>query len=129
LPSRQVGRDAAVLEQDLRGVGRALAHLLLDAGDDVAGRLGRHQEARDALLAGRLVGDREDDRHLGVLAGGDELLDAVEDEIVAVALGAGGDRRRVGTGVRLGEAEAAEHLAARQRLEPGFLLLVVAVFQ
>jgi hypothetical protein len=69
----------------------------------------------------------KDDRHLGVLAGGDELLDAVEDEIVAVAVGAGGDRCRVGAGMRLGQAEATEHLATRQRLQPVLLLLVAAV--
>jgi hypothetical protein len=80
------------------------------------------------FLAGSLVGDGEDDRHLRVLAGGDELLDAVEDEMIAIAVGAGADRRRIGTGMRLGEAEAAEHLAARQWFEPGFLLLVAAVF-
>jgi hypothetical protein len=55
----------------------------------VAGRIGRHQEAGDALLAGGLVGDGEDDGDVGVLAGGDELLDAVEHPLVAVAHGAG----------------------------------------
>jgi hypothetical protein len=79
------------------------------------------------FLAGGLVGDGEDDRHLRVLAGGDELLDAVEDEMIAIAVGAGGDRRRIGTGMRFGQAEAAEHLAARQWFEPGFLLFVAAV--
>jgi hypothetical protein len=63
-----------------------LAHLFFNAGDDVTRRRGRHQEAGDALLAGGLVGDGEDDGDLGVLAGGDELLDAVEHEIVAVAV-------------------------------------------
>jgi len=32
-------RDLAVLERDLRGVGRALPKLLLDARDDESGRL------------------------------------------------------------------------------------------
>jgi hypothetical protein len=118
LPSRQEPERGS----SRRGSARcpsALAHLFLDAGDDVAGRIGRHQEAGDAFLAGGLVGDGEDDRHLRVLAGGDELLDAVEDEMIAVAVGAGGDRRRIGAGMRFGQAEAAEHLAARQRLQPG----------
>jgi hypothetical protein len=79
------------------------------------------------FLPADLVGDGKNDRYLRVLAGGDELLDAVEDEIVAIAVGAGGDRRRIGAGMRLGEAEAAEHLAARQRLQPVLLLLVAAV--
>jgi hypothetical protein len=95
--------------------------------DDVAGGVGRHQEARDTFLAGSLVGDGEDDRHLRILAGGDELLDAVEDKEIAVVVGTGGDRGRVGAGMWLGQAEAAEHLAARQWLQPGFLLLVAAI--
>ena len=38
-PSRLVRRHAAVLEQDLRRVAGVLAHLVFDAGDDVAGRV------------------------------------------------------------------------------------------
>ena len=85
-----VGRDAAVLEQDLRGVGSMLAQLFLDAGDDVARRVGRHAEAGNALLAGGRIGDREDDGDLRVLARGDELLDAIQHPTVAVL-----DRARV----------------------------------
>ena len=62
-----------------------------------------------------------------MLAGGDELLDAVQHEMVAVARGAGGDRRGVGTGVRLGQAEAAEHVATGERLQVFLLLFVAAV--
>jgi hypothetical protein len=93
----------------------------------VARRGGRHQEAGDALLAGGLVGDGEDDGDIGVLAGGDVVLDAVEHEMVAVTVGAGGDGGGVGAGVRLGQAEAAELLATGQRLEPFFLLGIGAV--
>jgi hypothetical protein len=61
-----LGRDAAVLEHDLRRVRRMLAHLVFDAGDDVAGRIGRHPEGADALLAGGFVGDGHDDRDVAV---------------------------------------------------------------
>ena len=69
----------AILEHDLRGVGGALAGLVLDARDDVARRRGRDEEGADALLARALVGDGEDDGDVGVLARGDELLHAVQD--------------------------------------------------
>ena len=72
------GRHRAVLEHDLRGVGRALAELVLDARDDVARRRRVDDERRDAFLAGGLVGHGEHDRDVGVLAGRDELLDAVQ---------------------------------------------------
>ena len=84
-PSRFAAGHAAVLEQDLRGVAGVLAELVFEARDDVARRRRRHDEGADALLAGGLVGDRHDDRDVAVLAAGDELLDAVEHVVVAVA--------------------------------------------
>jgi len=47
----------AIFQDDLRGVRGALPGLLLDAGDDVAGRRGRHDEGADAALARAPVGD------------------------------------------------------------------------
>ena len=125
-PEQIRGGHPAVLEDDLRGVGGALAELLLDARDDVARRRGLDEERRDALLARVLVGDREHDGDVGVLAGRDELLDAVQHEVRALALGARRDRRGVGSHVRLGEAEAAELVAARERHEEALLLHVGA---
>jgi hypothetical protein len=46
-----------------------------------------------------------------MFAAGDELLDAVEHVVVAIARGRGAQRRRVGADVRLGQAERAEHFA------------------
>ncbi len=120
-------RHAAVLEHDLRGVGGVLAEFLLQPRDDIAGRRRRHDERADAALAGVAVGDREHDRDVGVLARGDELLGAVQHVVVAVATGGGADRRGVRAHVRLGEAERAEHVAARERHEPAFALRVGAV--
>ena len=84
-------------------------------------------EGADALLAGGLVGHRHDDRDVAVLAAGDELLDAVEHVVVAVAHGAWCAAPPASRAdVRLGQAEGAEHLAARQRPQPLLLLRVVA---
>ena len=76
------------------------------------------------FLPAGLVGDREHDGDVGVLAGRDELLDAVQHVDVAAALGARRDRAGIGTDVRLGQAEAAERLAARERLQERLLLRV-----
>jgi hypothetical protein len=113
LAEQVLGRDAAALEHDLRRVARVLAELLLEAGDGVAGRRGGHEEGADALLAGGLVGDRHDDRDVAVLAAGDELLDAVEHVVAAVAPRGRAQAAGLGADVRLGQAERAEHVAAR----------------
>ena len=108
-----IGGDLAVLEGDLRRVGGPLARFVLDAGHDIARRLGRHEERADALLAGTLVGDREHHRDIGVLAGGDELLDAVQDVFGAFALGARRDGGRVRAYGGLGKRERAEFFSFR----------------
>lgn len=64
-----------------------------------------------------------------MLARGNELLDAVQHEMIAIPVGAGGDRRRIRTRVRLAQAEAAQLLASGQGFEPAFLLLVAAIFE
>jgi hypothetical protein len=108
-------RHAAVLERDLRGVRRALAHLLLDARHAIAGRRGVDDEAGDPFLPAARSVTANTTATSGVRAGRDELLDAVQHVMVAVALGARRDRAGVGADVRLGQAEAAERLAARER--------------
>ena len=113
-----LGRDAAVLEVDLRRVAAVLAQLVFQPRHHVAGRVGRHQEGAHALLAGTLVGHGDDDGHLAVLAAGDELLDAIEHIAVTLAHGGGAQAGGVGAHVRLGQAEGAQHLAARQRRQP-----------
>ena len=118
--------DTAVLEQDLCGVGGALAELVLDARDDVARRLRVDDEARDALLARGAVRDREHDRDVRVLPRRDELLDAVQHVVVAGALGARDDRAGVGTDLGLGQAEAAQPFATRERRQVVLLLHVGA---
>src|SRR3954471_6669890 len=117
----------AVLERDLCRVGSALPELVFDARDHVAGRLGGHEKGADAFLAGRLVGHCENDGNVGVLARGDELLDAVQHVVGALALGTRRDRRGIGADLRLGEGKGAEHLALGERHEVAALLLIVAV--
>ena len=64
-----------------------------------------------------LVGHGEHDRDVGVRAGGDELLDAVQHVAVAAALGARRDRARhpIPSAARSGRSSRA--LAARERLQ------------
>ncbi len=69
-----------------------LAHFVFGAADDKAGRMGWHEKAGNSLFPGRLVGDCKDNGHLGIFAGRDELLDAVEHEEVAILVGACRDR-------------------------------------
>ena len=106
-----------------------MPHRVLDARHGVAGCLGRHDERRNALLAGGRVRHREDHRDVGAAARGDELLGAVEDEFVADALGARRDRRGVRAGAGFGEAEGAQKLAAGEGTQEAFLLLRRAVAQ
>ena len=73
------------------------------------------------------VGLDQQQRHVAVQAVGDPGLRAVDDVVVAVELGDGADRLQVGAGVRLGEAEAAAHLAGRHPRQVLALLLFGAV--
>ena len=60
------------------------------------------------------AGLREDREEVGDAAVRDPDLLAVQDPVVAVAHGRRLDRRRVGAGARLGEAERGDHLARRE---------------
>ncbi|EAU62243.1 conserved hypothetical protein [Stigmatella aurantiaca DW4/3-1] len=129
LAQEVLGRHAHVLEEHGAGVRRADAHLLVRLGPDEARRVRGHDEGGDALVARLLVRHRE--QHDGVRLGavGDPVLRAVDDVLVAPAhrdrlLG-----RRVAARLGLGEAEAAELLAAGERGEELLLLLLVAVLR
>ena len=67
-----------------------------------------------------------DDERRGAQVRREELV-AVDDPLVAVALGVALELRGVGAAVRLGHRVAGEHLAVEQRLEPLLLLLRGAV--
>src|SRR5207253_5732178 len=53
----QIGGQLHLLEDELRGVGGALAELLLEPRDTIARRRGRYDKGADALAPGRGVGD------------------------------------------------------------------------
>jgi hypothetical protein len=91
----------------------------LDAG-------GAHvdDEVGDALVLGHIgVGASQQDAVVGVLAErGPDLL-AVDDPLVAVALGAGAQRREVAAGTGFAEQLAPQMVAAQHRAEETLLLL------
>ena len=120
--------DVLVVDEGVRALVDALA-VEADVAHDVdAGRVRRHQEHRHPLV-GADVGVRDghhdqERRRLGV---GREELPAVDDPLVPVLLGPGGEQRRVRAGVRLGHGVAREALAVEQRLQVALLLLGRAV--
>ena len=120
-------RNAAVVEVDLCRVGGMLAELVFDARHHITGCAGGNQKSAHATLAGALVGDRNHDRHIAVLAAGDELFDAVEHIAVAVLHRCRAQGRGVGADMRLGQTKRTQHPALCQRLEPLVLLRQVAV--
>ena len=67
-PSLQIGGNTHAAEGDLASVGGMQAELVFDAHDLVAGRVRRHEEGGNALLAGVGIGDGEDDDDVAVLA-------------------------------------------------------------
>ena len=137
-------RHLDVLEDQLARVGGAPAELVLllpraeslhrsDLGVvadaktlhalEVTGLLGEH-EARDPLGALPRIRHRGDHEALAHTAVCDEALGAVDDVMTALSHRRGLGAAGVGAGIRLGEAEAAEHLAAREaRHETALLLL------
>jgi hypothetical protein len=81
----QIGGQLDILEDELRGVGGALAELVLDSGYPKTGAVGRHEKGADAALAALGIGHGEHDRDPRVLARGDELRGAAPHPTVAVA--------------------------------------------
>ncbi len=121
-----LSRDAAVVEVDLCGVAGVLPQLVFQARHHIARGVGGHEEGAHAFFACTLVGHGDDNGHVTILATRDELLDAVDDVAVAVFHRRRAQRRRIAAHMRLGQAERAQHFAARQRFEPLLLLLRVA---
>ena len=120
------GRHARTLERDLAGIGRALAELRLDPRHDIARGRGRHDERGDPVRAFPRAGAREDQRNVRILASRDELLRAVEHVVVTVTQRPGRQRAGVGSAMRLGQRERAQHLAGGHRSQEALLLIVAA---
>ena len=117
-------RHTDIVEEDLRGPGTGLAHLVVVGTDGHALRLRGHEEDRDALGPGGVrVGAGEDHEDIGGLGVGDESFRTVDDVVIAVALGLGAQARGVGAGLGFGEGEGGDDLAGSQTGQPfGFLL-------
>ena len=81
-------------------------------------------EAGEAARTGGAVGGGEDGGHVGQSAVGDEALGAVENVLVALALGGRLDAGGVGTGFGLGQGHGGEGGTGGQLAEPLFLLLL-----
>ena len=127
-----LGRHPTALEGDLGGVRGMLADLILQPCHPIARCDGGHQKGRDAALAGGLVCDCHDDRDIGMLARGDELLDPVDHirhatVCIGFSPGGGAQRRGIRPDMRLGQAKGAQHLAAGQRRQPPRFLCLVGV--
>ena len=89
LAEQVVGGDLDVVERDHRGVGGALAELVLLLVHGHAVGVARDDERGDAAVAGLLVGLGVDRVPGGVRAVGDEALGAVDDVLVALLHGGG----------------------------------------
>ncbi len=120
------GGNAAVLERQLGGVGGAHAELVLLAPGAEALRAALDHDRGDALLAGGAIGHRQHHRGVGDAAVRDEVLGAVQHEVVAVPHGGRAHPAGVGPRARLGEPPAAHLLAAGERRQPALLLLRAA---
>ena len=119
-------RDAHAVEDHLTRGLRVPAHLLLRRAEAQALGVAGHQERTDAS-GPRLARPRHHDVDRSLTRSRDELLDAREQVVVAVAHRARGDVRSVRSGSRFGEAVAAELLHRGERGQPPAALRIVAV--
>ena len=126
LAQEVLGGHAAVLEDQLGGVGGAHAELVLLLARPEALHPALQDEGGDALVALRAVGHGHDHRGIGDAPVGDEGLRPVEHPVPAVAHGRRLRAPRVRPGAVLGEAPAADLLAAREGHQVLLLLLLAA---
>src|SRR5713226_1715564 len=100
------------------------AQLLEGARDLESGSALLDHQQVVALVAALAIRLRNDQRPAAAGAAGDEDLAAVDDEVVALLPRGGGDAGHVGAGVRLGDRERGDLLAANRRDDPFALLLL-----
>ena len=118
-----VDRHTTVDERDPVGVAGVPAELVVGGLDDHAGCAGRHHERRDAVVRPRR--DRHHRRDVRA-AVRDERLRTVEDPLVAVQLGTGAGRSRVGSSLGFGQPERPERPTGNEVREPAIALFVIA---
>src|SRR3954463_1879954 len=123
---QRVVRYLDVVELELGGVGRSEAELAVDRGRAEALALGRDEEGGEAAMLLLGVSLSEDERDLRVVAHADPLLLAGDAPAALGLLRAGAQVGGVGARVGLGEAEAAEDLAAAELRQPLVLLVLAA---
>ena len=126
-PRRRSAADAHVTHEDLAGRRTVLAHLAHRRGLDEPVHPAVEHEGQDLavahLLAAAVVEFGVHHDGVGVGTVGDPGLLAVEDVVLAVALGAGAHAaERVGTGVRLGDRPGADLVQRHEVERPAFHL-------
>ncbi len=109
LTEDEIGRDATVLEKDLRGARGANAKLLLLGSRAQPGGVGGDQKGGDAFGLGYiLIGQGIHQIESSFTAVGDPRLGPVQDEAVAVAPGLRTHVRRIRARGRLAQAVRAD---------------------
>ncbi|MGX1367066.1 hypothetical protein RKD19_002425 [Streptomyces canus] len=118
------GRDADLVEAGDAVLDAAQAHEGVAVLDGDAGRVGLDDEGGDAALVALGLRDAgHDDEEVGHHAVGGPQLHSVEDVVVPVGYGGGGEAGRVGADVRFGEEEGADVGAGAPGQELLLLLL------
>ena len=116
-----------IFQRHFGSVAVAMTEFVFESCNAIAASRGRREKGRDAAFAGLGLGAGDDHRELRALAGGDEMLGAVQDPAFALSSGARADGGGVGAGVALGQQKAAAQFAARQGGEKSCLLIGAAV--
>ena len=117
-------RHPHLVEEDLRGVGRAHPHLVEFSRDLHALALHRHADQRLVAMLGAVAGIGEQADPVGLDAIGDPHLAAIDDVVVAVGARVGLDRGDIGAGARFRHADAGHRIArdrGRQKLAAHFI--------
>ncbi len=117
-------RHPDVGEHELGGVLGVQTHLPQLAAALEAGHAALEHQQRQPPVRVVAGADRGDDQ-VGVDAVGDERLGAVDDVVVTLAHGPGGDAGQVGAGAGLGHRDGGDGLAGHHAGEPAALLVVV----
>ena len=117
-----IGVDRGVVVERRRRRDGRQAHLLLGLAERQAGQIAGNQEARDPL--GAFAGAREQRVEVRDPAMGDPRLRPVEHVATVGGLGRTPQRRRIGAGLRLGQAVRADPVARQHLGQPPLLLLL-----
>ena len=122
--------DAAIGEDQLAMVKSPVRHAVRTHADFESGRAHVDQQRGDLLLGAVLgllfPGGGKEDGEIGDIGIADEMLGAVDHEMIALAHGPGLHRAQIGARTRLGEGQAFDALAADGRQQIALDLLARA---